>query len=74
MKRWACVSLVRVGVFQFSLFSLYYSLFAQSSLFSPKILKLTQILGINRSYSNKNHKINKKLEIYKGLFYTYFSN
>jgi len=61
MLSWAFVSLVRVGAFQLSLFSLYYSPFSQTSPFFHKILKLTQNLGINHFYSNKNHKICKKV-------------
>jgi len=69
-------ALVSVDAFQLSLFGFVYFPFAQSSSFFPKILKLTQNLGINRSYSIPHHK--KYVKSYKlinyGLFYTYFSN
>jgi len=47
---WA--TLVSVDAFQLSLFRFVYFPSAQSSPFSPRILKLAPNFGINRSYSN----------------------
>jgi len=52
---WA--ALVSVDAFQLSLFNFVYFPFAQLSPFSPRILKLSQNLRINRLYSNKKHKL-----------------
>jgi len=53
--------LLSFWAFHLSPLSLYYSSLDQSFPFFPKNLKLTPNLGIKYSYSNKNHKICKKV-------------